>query len=1546
MAKKLIYNYTFDASARTIVIDGNFKLRKLQLITNVTDGVIVYNFADPNKGGTVSYNSTNDETTITLEHDTTSMSDSDELQIFVDIPEDKVEFGETYTDPVSKLRVSTPENLIDTDFEYGLQPTKWETLELVNNIPSAYTRAPGVSIPGIVSVNATNNSEIINVTTSEEHGLSIGDPIEVRGLTSRTANGKYLITQVPTTSTFNYKASAVQSSTGDQKTAYTTIIPGSFFTGSSISYDKFEGINTDGANPSTLTVTTDYAHGFSTNTSVYVTNTVGKKELTLSNTTTSNAPDGDAYVDTSSDDIYLPLHGLYNDQEITVSAGVGGAVPGTASSPSNPNSSSTITAVYDAAKTWCEGQAATMKSAQDHSRLLMNYSGSGEYYMYNDQIITPNGSYGGTITQEFYWGENTSFFYFYNSSGSTLARYYFNPVNYTPATLFTGQAVDIGSNSTKYTVYSSGSSSSYWPGNLSNMGFFYIGTPYSYNTYTDFILTVRQVPDFTALNNATTFSAPDVDRCQLQLNEHNSRRHTLSGTTYTHRDFTPNTYNSTWRWNYASIYENAGSGEVSGYSITVFLQNTGWTDYYNDGSSSFYHNGSGMTYNNRDTMGPTWHIQAFFGLDDGHTSSTYSNTSNIAAQAQALAQAVADALTPASLSDGDTVKVGVVDDNRIQLKKSDTGTPYDFNGAGTAPIIFTTGQTFGIADDYYDITGVTTTTKSIAANSRLSSRVLTFANTDVVEDTENSLYYINFSGGHGLSDGQKVTFNKTSGADISGLTNATEYYAYAKHSKYVGLATNEIDWNSGTLAISATQGSAGAYNLTVSSISGRVAAAGTVTTATNTKVVTGTDTKFTAAYAIGDKFVLEGDATYGPYSEGTIASIVSDTSLTLENNAGVGTTGGQHFVDTRLNVRADGTFIHRPFDGGVDITAGTSPDSKVIRQTRKYFRYQSGKGIQCSMAINFNPYRTARLLTSSGTTATVTTEYPHGLTTGDVIKLRGATVSSGTNHYNGTSFTITGSTTFTFTYTMGGDPADDAPGGIVEYTIASYSNAGIRGGLFDDQNGMFYEYDGQYLYAVRRSSTTQIPGTINATFNSNTLTGTNTKFNTHLSAGDKIVVRGQSYKVTRIVSDTSIDIQPKYRGVSNTGVIITKTEDTKVQQSNWSIDTADGNGPSGFNLDINAIQMAYIDYSWYGAGKIRFGFKDTKGHVKYMHEFVHNNKLNEAYMRTGNVPARYESFNTGLPTYVPSLFHWGTSVIMDGGFDDDDSYLFTASGNALSFTNGASNSSTTNAAGVVTRTYDYSARQYRYYLRLSFPAADASKFSNGISLYTADNELNGQTVEYTDFSGSNFRVYIFLQYGGRNYPAVYPTVGNSTAVNIGAPASGGENVDVSSLIPLVSLRLAPSVDNNLIGAVGERDIINRMQLKLNELGISVSHDARISVILNGALSNIGYENVGSPSLSQYVAHASGDTIQEGTTIYQFRASGGAIGANGERTVSSQTFDLTRLIDLGNSVLGGDGVFPNGPDIVTICASALDTTTVNGTAPFQVSSRISWSESQA
>ena len=137
---------------------------------------------------------------------------------------------------------------------------------------------------------------------------------------------------------------------------------------------------------------------------------------------------------------------------------------------------------------------------------------------------------------------------------------------------------------------------------------------------------------------------------------------------------------------YAVKYLNSGTGEVSSYCVDVWLQNTGWTDYYNDGTASFYTDNDSLCHANREQMGPTLHIQSFFGLDDGHTTGTYQSSANAATNAAALAEAVADALTPGTLNNGATVKVGVVDDNRIQLRKSDTGTPFNFTSSGTAPL--------------------------------------------------------------------------------------------------------------------------------------------------------------------------------------------------------------------------------------------------------------------------------------------------------------------------------------------------------------------------------------------------------------------------------------------------------------------------------------------------------------------------------------------------------------------------------------------------------------------------------------------------------------------------------------------------------------------------------------------------------------------------------------------------------------------------------------------------------------------------------------------
>ena len=55
MAKHVILeNYTFNASTKTIVVNGKY-LRKEQLllITNVTAGVVIYNFSDPTLLSTV-----------------------------------------------------------------------------------------------------------------------------------------------------------------------------------------------------------------------------------------------------------------------------------------------------------------------------------------------------------------------------------------------------------------------------------------------------------------------------------------------------------------------------------------------------------------------------------------------------------------------------------------------------------------------------------------------------------------------------------------------------------------------------------------------------------------------------------------------------------------------------------------------------------------------------------------------------------------------------------------------------------------------------------------------------------------------------------------------------------------------------------------------------------------------------------------------------------------------------------------------------------------------------------------------------------------------------------------------------------------------------------------------------------------------------------------------------------------------------------------------------------------------------------------------------
>ena len=1127
----------------------------------------------------------------------------------------------------------------------------------------------------------------------------------------------------------------------------------------------------------------------------------------------------------------------------------------------------------------------------------------------------------------------------------------------------------------------------------------------------------------------------------------------------------------------------------------------------------------------------------------------------------------------------------------------------------------------------------------------------------------------------------------------------------------------------------------------------------------------------------GDNFSLSGVQPRGPIVR-RITAIGSDTQITVDRPYSSGFDEVQYAYPTFVYVRPSGYSLHRPFDGGVEMSTGAGNSfGQIIRQTRKYFRYQSGKGIQTSFAINFKPSIDLMSMERlSPTTIECVTRRPHGLISGLFLEINEAEDSNGEQSeiYNGvfqvtvdpvdlTKFSIVATTTVP-------EGAEAKAYGYPQFHVRSWTNGALRSGMFDFQNGMFFEFDGQNLYCVRRSSTQQTAGTISALRGSELIFGDKTKFTAQFVEGDNIVLRGQTYRVIDIQDDVTMSVRPEYRGstgleitfdpqtqislANNTftvvrhglgqrlplqynsidgdaigglingntyyadvidantfrlfatpdastnvvlsstgttnvhsfvpaksGIIVTRTVDTKVPQNEWNVDTCDGNGPSGYDLDLSKIQMCYMDYSWYGAGKIRFGFKTKDGLVRYVHEFKHNNILFESYFRSGNLPARYEVITFENPTYIPSLFHWGTSVIMDGKFDDDRGYLFTAgsqtlsvegtttksfaaegidlntslitslshgfkTGDVVQFQSIASDGfpgtdpQNPETAVVGANTLPYLTNNTRYKILANnsdlihlipeeAPIRFFDDFDGGIRTRQDGNTvtvtakdhgfttgdyvgvygstrvtgaaafvtvINSDTFSYDIVESAEYTTpgtyswtapagvnevsvvavggggggnmgnstngggggggglgwkYSIPVVPGQSYPVVVGSSGNrdtdadggfnSTdggisyfissgtvaglggtrgqegsggagggfvgdgggnggrggnsdgddsgggggaggytgnggqggdpdqngqagsggggggagsgdsddasgggggvgidgqgASGAGGPESSGDSIggyggsgglngvrgdnprgiggryggggggadnnqqengeggpgavkiiwgaqtypdtgaqfvadspDLSVVIaevikfnntgniqytyflypdgslnnttgpnyqPLLSLRLSPSADSGLTGKLGDRDIINRMQVRMREIGVSTTELVEVKLILNGRLNNLGFTAQPSPSLVELVEHTPQDTISGGIQVYNFQAEGGV-----EGNKASTTVDIDTLFELSNSILGGDNIFPDGPDILTVCVSRL---TGNET---RTSAKLSWGEAQA
>jgi len=177
--------------------------------------------------------------------------------------------------------------------------------------------------------------------------------------------------------------------------------------------------------------------------------------------------------------------------------------------------------------------------------------------------------------------------------------------------------------------------------------------------------------------------------------------------------------------------------------------------------------------------------------------------------------------------------------------------------------------------------------------------------------------------------------------------------------------------------------------------------------------------------------------------------------------------------------------------------------------------------------------------------------------------------------------------------------------------------------------------------------------------------------------------------------------------------------------------------------------------------------------------------------------------------------------------------------------------------------------------------------------------------------------------------------------------------------PLLAIRIAPSVDSGNGQNFGVRELVNRMQLTLRNIGVSTQGQFLVEGILNpSSISGVTLPanwtsvKVGSGSLAQVVYFDSTQTYNAVAAT----ASGSLVGGDrifafytensGGTNFSVTSVELNNVRDLGTSILSGDGTaaapsFPNGPDVLVITARNIE-----ASGSKNIACRLSWTEAQA
>jgi hypothetical protein len=434
----------------------------------------------------------------------------------------------------------------------------------------------------------------------------------------------------------------------------------------------------------------------------------------------------------------------------------------------------------------------------------------------------------------------------------------------------------------------------------------------------------------------------------------------------------------------------------------------------------------------------------------------------------------------------------------------------------------------------------------------------------------------------------------------------------------------------------------------------------------------------------------------------------------------------------------------------------------------------------------------------------------------------------------------------------------------------------------------------------------------------------NTRFVDQLRVNDKVTIRGMTHTVVQIQSQGTVIVNPPYRGVSNitTPVKMCKIKEVRTPQSQFNRDTLDGNGPSGFKFDPTKMQMIGLQYTWYGAGFVDFMMRGGDGNWVYAHRYKQNNINDEAYMRTGNMPVRYELINesiasasalaapTGTTDTILTLAEAPTYWPPSGNVMVDNEFMTYTGKSGVTLTG------VTRAASM-----QYNVNDTNYTLTASAAAQNHQVGSTALLIGTTctPSLTHWGSAFIMDGQFDSDRGYFF------NYSNTAPQAITTSSSNV------------------FCVRLAPTVSNGIVGDMGQRDLLNRAQLLLQKLEvIPAGGTVNVTGILNPSFSPaiiIPWSNVNSTSFGSQPSFAQVGLIGSSSVNY--------VTGSGERIFSTiapagaqNTIDLSALKELSNTIIGGNGIFPDGPDTLMI-----QITQVSGSVSGCITN-IFWTEAQA